>query len=147
MRAAAIEQASEAWQAPLDLEPLCSSSLNGRHAFRLGPDEWLLLAESAQAADALKDLAQSVALSLVDISDREAAWEISGDDAARVLATGCPIDLSEARFPPGRATRTVYGHAEIVLWRPGAERTWQVRVLRSFIPYLTRHMRHATSNL
>ncbi|ATE64219.1 sarcosine oxidase subunit gamma [Rhizorhabdus dicambivorans] len=143
LRAQAIEEASAAWQAPLDLAPLASSSRDGRHALKLGPDEWLLIAQTADAADGLAALARSTPLSLVEISDRELAWELSGDNAAQVLAAGCPLDLADASFPPGRATRTVYGHAEIVLWRPGAERAWQVRALRSFASYLTRHLAHA----
>ncbi|WP_158511750.1 sarcosine oxidase subunit gamma [Sphingobium sp. TKS] len=143
LRTQQIEQASVAWKAPLDLAPLASSSLDGRHALRLGPDEWLLMAEASSAADDLHSLAVSTALSLVDISDRELAWTISGENAGRVLATGCPLDLSEAAFPPGRATRTVYGHAEIVLWRPNSERSWQIRALRSFAIYLTHHLAHA----
>lgn len=140
MRPHAVEEASTAWRAPLDLEPLTSSSLDGRHALRLGPDEWLLLASSESAADDLGTIARNGLMSLVDISDRELTWELSGADAAQVLAMGSPLDLSDAAFPPGRATRTVYGHAEVVLWRPGTERTWQIRALRSFATYLTRHL-------
>ena len=138
-----LQDASAAWLTRLDLEPLSSSSLDGHHALRLGPDEWLLLAGSARAADALTSLAETTALSLVDISDRELAWELSGVDATRVLATGCPLDLSDASFPAGRATRTVFGHAEVVLWRPDLERTWQIRALRSFATYITSHLAHA----
>jgi len=143
LRTQQIMQASLAWRAPLELAPLASSSSNGRHALRLGPDEWLLLADASSAVDDLHTLAASTALSLVDISDRELAWTISGANADRVLATSCPLDLSEAAFPPGRATRTVYGHAEIVLWRPTSERSWQIRALRSFANYLTRQLAHA----
>lgn len=142
-----IEAAAAAWCAPLDLEPLTSSSLDGHHALKLGPDEWLLLAGSSLAANRLVALARTVALSLVDISDREMAWEISGDNAARVLAAGCPLDLSDASFPPGRATRTIYGQAEVILWRPGTERLWQIRIFRSFSAYLTGHLAQAVSNL
>lgn len=138
-----LQDASAAWLAPLDLEPLSSSSQEGHHALRLGPDEWLLLAGSARAGDALNFLAQTTALSLVDISDRDLAWELSGVDATRVLATGCPLDLSDATFPAGRATRTVFGHAEVVLWRLTSESTWQIRALRSFATYLTNNLAHA----
>jgi len=147
MRPSNIHHGSQAWNSCLNLEPLTSSSAEERNAFRLGPDEWLLLAPMPTAADGLKALMKTVALSLVEISDREVAWEISGDDAAHVLAAGCPLDLSDSSFPQGRATRTVYGHAEIILWRPLPERTWHIRASRSFASYLTRHMAHAVSNL
>jgi len=147
LRASDVAQAADAWQAPLDLTPLASSSQDGRHALRLGPDEWLLLADTPLAADGLAALAWTVALSLVDISDRELAWEIAGDDAPQVLAMGCPLDLSDGQFPAGAATRTLYGQAEVVLWRPGAERLWQVRTARSFAAYLTRQVAQAIGNL
>lgn len=143
MRPGSVAHATTAWGAELDLAPLTSSSLDGRHALRLGPDEWLLLATSACAVDELAALARDNLMSLVDISDRELAWELSGDDAAQVLAMGCPLDLADTAFPPGRATRTVYAHAEVVLWRPGSERMWQLRALRSFATYLTRHLTHS----
>lgn len=66
-----------------------------------------------------------------------------GRNAGRVLATGCPLDFSETAFPPRRATRTVYGHAEVVLWRPGPQRSWQIRALRSFATYLAHHLARA----
>jgi sarcosine oxidase subunit gamma len=146
-RAPDVERLSVAWGGGLDLAPLASASTGRRHALRLGPDEWLLIADSASAADGLHALAETIAFSIVDISAREIGWEIAGDHASRLLAGGCPLDLSDAHFPPGRATRTIYGQAEIVLWRPASERAWEVRALRSFTNYLTRHLAHAVHTL
>lgn len=146
-RLADIPRLADAWQAPLPTEPLTSSTLDDRHAFRLGPDEWLLIADDADAATGLASLTQVPAFSLVDISDRELAWSIEGPDAARTLMAGCSLDFSEQAFPAGRATRSVYGQAEVTLWRPNHEPLWHIWFLRSFRDYMTRHLAQSIANL
>ena len=107
-----------------------------RAALRLGPDEWLLLAEDAPAAVLLPVLAAALGgapASLVDISDRQVAVDVEGPEALALLAEGCPLDL--ALLPEGDCTRTVFGKAEVVLWRR-AEDWFRLEVARSFAPYL-----------
>ena len=45
------------------------------------------------------------------------------------------LDLHLDAFPVGMCTRTLFGKAEIVLWRTGEE-TFHIEVWRSFAPYL-----------
>lgn len=137
----------DAWGAPLPTAPLSSEVLNDRIAFRLGPDEWLLIADSVDAAAGLAGLSHAAAFSVVDISDRDLTWSIEGANAARVLAAGCPLDFADAAFPVGRATRSVYGQAEVTLWRPSPKPEWHVRFLRSFRDYMTRHMTQSIASL
>lgn len=92
----------------------------------LGPEEWLLLAEPGTLAGPG---------SLVDVSDRYRALALHGAQAPTLLNEGCPLDLADAAFPPGRCTRTLFGKAEIILWRVHANE-WRVLVARSFAPYL-----------
>lgn len=115
-----------------------ASAAEGCTALRLGPDEWLLLAEAdcdpwlaARIAVAAKD----VAVSVVDVSHRNAGVVIAGPAAEAVLAVGCPLPLDPAAFPVGRATRTVLAKAEVVLWRQDRDR-FQLEVTRSFAPYV-----------
>ena len=142
-----LPRLTDAWLSPIPIEPLSSVSSESRHALRLGPDEWLLLADSETAADSLAALPQTPPFSLVDISNREVAWQIEGPRAVDVLGTGCPLDLSDAAFPPGRATRTVYGQAEILIWRQGTEPVWRIQVLRSFMDYVTRYLSQSITHL
>jgi sarcosine oxidase subunit gamma len=146
-RMADVPRLADAWQAPLPTDPLSSTSLSDRHAFRLGPDEWLLIADAADAAHRLASLPQTPAFSLVDISHRELAWSIEGPDAARLLRAGCPLDFDETAFPARRATRSMYGQAEVTLWRPNHESIWQMQFPRSFRDYMTRHLAQAIANL
>ncbi len=111
---------------------------NDCHALWLGPDEYLLLAP-ADATPCFGALQAAVAghpHSLVDVSQRHAAFEVAGEHAAAALNTGCPLDLDLEAFPAGHCTRTVFGKAGIILWRTAAER-FHVEVWRSFASYVT----------
>jgi sarcosine oxidase, subunit gamma len=110
----------------------------GRAALWLGPDEWLLIADNADAADiggTLESVLDGTAHSLVDVSHRQIGLIASGPAAARVLNGGCPLDLDLKAFPLGFATRTRFDKVEIVLWRR-AEATFQIEIWRSFAPFL-----------
>ena len=116
-----------------------------RAALWLGPDEWLLIAGGADAgaiAETLESVLEGTAHSLVDVSHRQIGLIASGPAAARVVNSGCPLDLGLAAFPVGFATRTVFDKAEIVLWRR-AEDVFQVEVWRSLAPYLAASLAEA----
>jgi sarcosine oxidase, subunit gamma len=110
----------------------------GRAALWLGPDEWLLSANAADAADiggVLESVLDGTAHSLVDVSHRQIGLIASGPAAARVLNAGCPLDLGLKAFPVGFATRTLFDKVEIVLWRR-AETNFHIEIWRSFASYL-----------
>jgi sarcosine oxidase subunit gamma len=110
-----------------------------RTSARLGPDEWLLLGPEAQSETLAQELDSALAgrfFSLVDISHRNVAITVAGARAREVINGGCPLDLHDEVFLPGRATRTLLGKAEIVLLRPGAQRLYRVECWRSFAPYV-----------
>jgi sarcosine oxidase, subunit gamma len=117
----------------------------GRAALWLGPDEWLLIADGADAAaidDVLESVLEGIAHSLVDVSHRQIGLIASGPAAARALNAGCPLDLDPHAFPVGMATRTVFDKVEIVLWSR-APATFHVEVWRSFAPYLAASLAEA----
>jgi sarcosine oxidase subunit gamma len=117
----------------------------GRAALWLGPDEWLLIADGADASDiggVLESVLDGTGHSLVDVSHRQIGLIASGSAAARVLNAGCPLDLDLRAFPAGFATRTLFDRVEIVLWRR-AETTFHVEVWRSFAPWLVASLAEA----
>ncbi len=119
---------------------------DARIAARLGPDEWLLIAPSSPDDVLAGDIENALARyfhSLVDVSHRNVAIEVSGREAPIVLNAGVPIDLDDAAFPAGSATRTVLGKAEIVLVRPGTDRVYRVECWRSFEPYVRQFLDEA----
>jgi sarcosine oxidase subunit gamma len=94
-----------------------------RRAMKLGPD----FAAAVEAALA------EVTHSLVEMSDRDIAIEISGLAASEVLAAGCPLDLSA--MPAGRCTRTVFDKAEVVIFKSEQHR-YAMAFWRSFAPHV-----------
>lgn len=128
----------------------CRSARQGeRSALWLGPDEQLLLAPATASETISRELRGALAAlphSLVDVSHRQIALEVSGSAAQTILNTGCPLDLHVASFPVGMCTRTVLGKCEIVLWRTGAD-TFHVEVWRSFADYASRFLAEAGETL
>jgi sarcosine oxidase, subunit gamma len=117
----------------------------GRAALWLGPDEWLLITDGADAdnvGETLDSVLEGTAHSLVDVSHRQIGLIASGPAAARVLNAGCPLDLDLKAFPLGFATRTQFDKVEIVLWRR-AETTFHIEIWRSFAPFLAASLAEA----
>jgi sarcosine oxidase subunit gamma len=109
---------------------LNTASVDGdKAAFRLGPDEWLLLGGTVGTVSTTE------AYSLVEVSNRNTAITVSGSVAADVLNAHVMLDLDPAAFPVGMATRTLFTKAEIVLWRTGPS-AFHIEVWRSFAEYV-----------
>jgi sarcosine oxidase, subunit gamma len=105
----------------------------------LGPDEFLLWDASPNASQsgyALEQAIQPYAHSLVDVSHRQVALQISGPHAATILSGACPLDFDLEAFPVNMCTRTVFAKAEILLWRIAPD-VFHLEVWRSFQPYVT----------
>ena len=107
-----------------------------RTALCLGPDEWLIHAPEAER-DAIVEAGAAAYASaphaLVEISDREISYAVTGPAARELLTIACPRDLD--RLAPGRAMRTVFDTAQVVLWRDG-ENAFRLDVWRSFAPHV-----------
>ena len=129
----------------LGMEPppaLRAQQSQERSLLWLGPDEYLLLAPPDQAGTLAETLEQAMAPyphSLVDVSDRQLGFEVSGSPVEAVLNAGCPLDLSIRAFPVGMCTRTVFAKSEITLWRRD-EPSFHIEVWRSFAPYFLAYL-------
>ncbi|MGH8249410.1 MAG: sarcosine oxidase subunit gamma [Steroidobacteraceae bacterium] len=134
----ACKTASGAFRQVLSEQPCRANAADGRAALWLGPDEYLLLAPLGDARTIATELTTALAgipHSLVDISQRQVAWRLGGPDADAILNSGCPLDLDPAEFPPGMCTRTLFGKAQIVLWRKAPEE-YHLDVWRSYSDYV-----------
>jgi sarcosine oxidase, subunit gamma len=128
----------------------CRAAAQGeRAALWLGPDEWLLLADSgappaftARAHEALASLPHS----LVDVSHRQSGLAVGGPHAVALLSAGCPLDLDPGAFPVGMCTRTMLAKSEVVLWRTAAEE-FRLEVWRSFVPYVSQFLAEAARGI
>lgn len=130
---------------------------DGRAALWLGPDEWLLLARhgagQTPAGPSAPALAETLVLalaplphSLVDVSHRQVGLLLAGPRAADLLNTLVMLDLDPAAFPVGACARTLFGKAEIVLWRCGDD-AFRIEVWRSFAPYVAEMLTEASFGL
>jgi len=84
---------------------------------KLGPDEWIAIAAPIHAKKletTFAKITKSFVCSITDISHRNIGFEISGEDAAKLINVGCPLDLSDQAFPVGKVTRTVFESAQIM---------------------------------
>ncbi|KRB51844.1 sarcosine oxidase subunit gamma [Rhizobium sp. Root708] len=114
--------------------PKTSGRKGGRSSLWLGPDEWLVIDESG--ADLMSALAKAEALhSATDVSHRNVAIIVSGPGAENAISAGCAQDLSLEAFPVGACSRTLFGKAEIVLFRTEDD-TFRVECWRSFADFV-----------
>ena len=107
-----------------------------RAALCLGPDEWLIHAPEAEAEAIAAVGAGAYAQAphaLVEISDREITFAVSGPAARELLSIACPRDLD--RIEAGGAVRTVFDTAQVVLWRDEGD-AFRLDVWRSFAPHV-----------
>jgi sarcosine oxidase, subunit gamma len=136
--AAARAAAGAAFGVPPPEKSCRANALADRAALWLGPDEHLLLAPAADVptlAAGLDHALTGIAHSLVDVSQRQIALQLRGPHAGAILNSGCPLDLDRAEFSQGMCTRTLFGKADIVLWRTGAAE-FRLEVWRSFSDYV-----------
>jgi sarcosine oxidase subunit gamma len=130
----ALPGLSNALGLSLPTKPKTSASNGARHALWLGPDEWLVIDTASNGLlSALKGV-ESLH-SATDVSHRNNAFIVKGAKAAEAINAGCPLNLSLSTFPVGACTRTIFGKAEIVLYRT-AEDEFRVECWRSFVEFV-----------
>jgi sarcosine oxidase subunit gamma len=120
-----------------------------RAALALGPDEQLFIVPEGEAAMLQSRLATELAgrpHSLVDVSHRQVGLQLVGRHAAWLLAAGCPLPLEIEVFPVDACTRSLFGKAEIVLWRIGPEAI-RLEVARSFCQYVVGLLHEAAAEV
>lgn len=107
-----------------------------REVLCLGPDEWLIVTTPDDAGALSRAAATAYARaphSLCEISDREITLRLSGPQVLDLLATGCPRDIEG--LAEGRAVRTLFDSATVVLWRDGPSE-FRMDIWRSFLPHV-----------
>lgn len=118
----------------LPTKPKTSASNGSRHALWLGPDEWLVIDTASSGLLSALSGVESLHSS-TDVSHRNNALIVKGPRAADVINCGCPLNLALNTFPVGACARTIFGKAEIVLYRT-AEDEFRVECWRSFVEFV-----------
>ena len=131
---ASLAALSSALDVTVPNAPKTSGRAGGRSVLWIGPDEWLVIDENG--GDLMGALAGAGVLhSATDVSHRNVGIIVSGPGAELTLAAGCPQDLSLAAFPVGACSRTLFGKAEIIIFRTEDD-TFRVECWRSFADFV-----------
>lgn len=112
----------------------------------LGPDEWLVVTPTGQQAALQAELLQAlegVFSAVVDNSSGLTLLEITGDNAAALLATDCPLDLHPRVFKPGQCAQTRLAKAAMTVAPLRDGGGFEVIIRRSFADYLLLWMQDA----
>jgi len=105
----------------------------------LGPDEWLIVTPAGQQARIKHDLLTAldgVFASVVDNSSGLTTVHVTGDNAAALIATDCPLDLHPREFKPGQCAQTRLAKAGMTISPLADGSGFELIVRRSFADYL-----------
>lgn len=108
-----------------DIGPGTAQNQEEQLVWSVSPDEWTVAGPRPEGE-------------VVDLTHVRVMFRLTGDDAARLLAKVCAIDLSDDMFPDGAAARTlVAGVAtELVRDDQSGTRSYLILPSRSFGRYL-----------
>jgi len=120
------------------------TAASGPHtALWLGPDEWLVVTETgADVPPPGGMLLPGERGLVVDVSANRTTLTLSGPSAREVLEKGCPVDLHERSFTPGRAVVTTLARVPVILWQI-APAAYRLLPRTSFAAYVTRWLHDA----
>ncbi len=106
-------------------------------ALWMGQGIWFLVnVDTKRAARAIDQRA-----AITDQSDAWATFDLTGADAAAVMARLCPLDLDAEIFPPSATARSEFAHMMASI--TAIEGGFRVRVMRSFAKTALHHTRDA----
>ncbi len=134
---------------PLPLLANTTAHCEAGTIFWLGPDEWLLRCDLAATEPLLQRLAQRLASThhaVTEVTDYYAVFELAGENAAAILARGCPLDLHARQFHPPQCAQTRFGHASILLHKPTAT-VFEIQTRWSFADYVWCYLTAASAML
>lgn len=130
------DQVTRQFSIALPVAPNTTARSAALTAFWLGPGSWLLVAEKP-GSPLTGFIDKRVALNraggaLFDLSASRVAYQIAGEHATSVLASGCPLDLHPRTFRAGDCAQSVFGRVNTLLYKADDKPTFIIMVARSF---------------
>ena len=116
----------------------------------LGPDEWLVITPTGQAGSVQAQLQaklKAVFSSVVDNSSGLTLVRITGENAAKLLARDCPLDLHPREFKPGQCAQTRLAKAGMTIAPLSDGSGFEIIIRRSFADYIGLWMQDALVEL
>ena len=105
----------------------------------MGPDEWLIITPAGRQDELKEKLHKAlngVFSAVVDNSSGLTMLHITGENAAALLATDCPLDLHAREFKHGQCAQTRLAKAGMTLSPLAEQAGFEVIIRRSFADYL-----------
>jgi sarcosine oxidase subunit gamma len=130
---------------PIEANTMVESADN--RIYWLGPDEWLVITATGQQGKVQAELQSALEgqfFSVVDNSSGLTLLNISGENAANLLARDCPLDLHPRVFKPGQCAQTRLAKAGMTIAPLRGDSGFEVIIRRSFADYLLHWMQDAS---
>mgnify|MGYP003648941786 CR=1 FL=1 len=131
--------ASKTLGCDLPLEANTMVEAGDNRIYWLGPDEWLIVTQQGDQSRIQADLITALGgefAAVVDNSSGLTLVEITGDNAAALLATDCPLDLHTREFTAGQCAQTRLAKAGMTIAPMRDSGGFEVIIRRSFADYL-----------
>jgi len=112
----------------------------------LGPDEWLVITPTEQQARVQLELISALGdifSSVVDNSSGMTLLNITGDNAANLIARDCPLDLHPSVFTAGQCAQTRLAKSGALIAPLSDGSGFELIIRRSFADYLLLWMQDA----
>lgn len=112
----------------------------------LGPDEWLVITPTEQQTKVQSELniaLEGIFSSVVDNSSGLTLLNITGDNAANLIARDCPLDLHSSVFKAGQCAQTRLAKAGATVAPLVDGSGFELIIRRSFADYLLLWMQDA----
>ena len=124
-------------EAPTEANTVIDAGDN--RVYWLGPDEWLIVTKPGQQTRVKDELVAALAgvfSSVVDNSSGLAMIHVTGDNAAALIATDCPLDLHPRELQPGQCAQTRLAKAGMTIAPLADGAGFELIIRRSFADYL-----------
>ena len=143
---AALAAIRQALQVELPEEP--NRSVGDRlRALWTAPLEWTLIDASPAELAALERACVGLLSHYADLTDARMGLRIGGANAAKLIASECPLDLSETAFAQGRCAQTLFADVPILIDRRDGEGGFRVHVDVSLAAHLIAWLSAAAEGL
>ena len=112
----------------------------------LGPDEWLVVTPTGRAGELqtqLQTALSGVFSSVVDNSSGLVLFKITGDHAADLLASDCPLDLHPRVFKYGQCAQTRLAKTSMIIAPLRDGNGFEMIIRRSYADYIGRWLQDA----
>lgn len=113
-----VDAARSALGVALPVKPNTTAQAGDLTIFWLAPTRWLIERPSSALDDLearLRDALGPAGAAVTDVRAGRIVLQISGADARRTLAKGCPIDLHPRAFPPGGLAQSMLEGVSVML--------------------------------